>query len=115
MPAASLATALRPLLPPPPPGAPGPFALSGEEALRSLATAVGLGDVTVHDVDSPWFYPDRATGIRGMGSTGLAMRAREVAGEEAVDRAHGEALDPFVQPDGSYRVGAALRWMTGTA
>jgi len=88
MPAAALVAALRPLLPPPPPGAPGPFALSGEEALRSLAAAAGLKAVTVHDVDSPWIYRDRA---------------------------HGAALDPFVQPDGRYRVGATLRWVTGEA
>ena len=115
MPAAALVAALRPLPPPPPPGAPGPFALSGEAALRSLAAAAGLKSVTVHDVASPWFFPDRATALRGLGSSGVAMRARDLAGSEAVDRAHGAALDPFVQPDGSYRVGAVFRWVTGEA
>lgn len=36
MPAASVVAALRPLTPPPAPGAPGPFALSGESALRRI-------------------------------------------------------------------------------
>ena len=40
--AAALLGALKPLLPVPPPGAPGPFALSDEAALRALATAAGL-------------------------------------------------------------------------
>jgi SAM-dependent methyltransferase len=53
MEAASLLAALRPLLPPPPPGAPGPFALSDENALRAFATAAGLDPAEVFDVDSP--------------------------------------------------------------
>jgi hypothetical protein len=69
----------------------------------------------VHDVPTPWFYPDLATALRGLGSTGLATRAREAAGPEAVDRAHAAALAPWAQPDGTYRVGAALRWVAGGA
>jgi SAM-dependent methyltransferase len=42
MEAASLVAALRPLMPPPPPGAPGPFALSDESALRRFAIDAGL-------------------------------------------------------------------------
>jgi ubiquinone/menaquinone biosynthesis C-methylase UbiE len=41
MEAASLVAALRSVLPPPPPGAPGPFALSDETALRVFATGAG--------------------------------------------------------------------------
>jgi len=114
MPAASLVTALRPLLPPAPPGAPGPFALSHEEALRGLAQQAGLTAVTVQDESCFWSYPDLAAGVRGLGASGVAMRAREQSGEAAVDRAHREALQPFVQPDGTVRVGCRLRWMMGT-
>ncbi len=53
MPAASLVKALGSLLPPPPPGAPGPFALS-DEALRALATQAGLTPLDIVDVDSPF-------------------------------------------------------------
>ena len=57
MEAASLVAALRPLMPTPPPGAPGPFALSDEAALRQFAAGAGLDPVEVFDVDSPLFMP----------------------------------------------------------
>lgn len=48
--------ALGALMPPPTPGAPGPFALSDEHKLRGLATEVGLTPVAAVDVDCPWIY-----------------------------------------------------------
>jgi hypothetical protein len=109
MPAAALVAALRPLLPPPPPGAPGPFALSNEEALRGFAEAAGLTPESVFDVQSPWQYGTLDEGIRGLGSSGVAERARNASGGEAVDRAHAEALSGFSQPDGSYLIPAVFR------
>jgi SAM-dependent methyltransferase len=109
MEAASLVAALRPLLPAPPPGAPGPFALSDEGALRGFASAAGLQPVDVFDVDAPWIYADLPTGLRGLGSSGVAARAIANTSEQAVERAHAAALAPFKQPDGSYRVGATFR------
>ena len=107
--AASIVAALRPLLPPPPPGAPGPFALSDEAALRAFASAAGLEPLEVLDVDAPWHYADLATALRGLGSSGVAARARDNSSAEAVDDAHAKALAPFHQADGSYRVAARFR------
>jgi ubiquinone/menaquinone biosynthesis C-methylase UbiE len=115
MPAASLVMALRPLLPPPPPGAPGPFALSDEPTLRAFAARAGLGAFEMIDVHSPWHYPDLATALRALGSSGVAARAIEQSGEEALDRAHREALAPFRQPDASYRVEATFRCLFARA
>jgi SAM-dependent methyltransferase len=109
MPAAAIVGALRPLLPPPPPGAPGPFALSDETALRALAQDAGLSPLEVIDVDSPFQYRDLETALRGLGSSGVAMRAIGQSGEEAVNDAHARALAPFRQGDGSYRIGAVFR------
>ena len=109
MPAASLVAALRPLLPAPPPGAPGPFALSDEAALRAFAADAGLTPIEVFDVDSPWTYPDEATAVRGLNSSGVAARAMEHSSEAAVSEAHSQALAPFCQPDGGYRIGASFR------
>lgn len=109
MEAASLVAALRPLLPPPPPGAPGPFAFSDEAALRAFAAGVGLEPLEVFDVNSPWRYPDLSTALRGLGSSGVAARAIENAGEDAVNKAHAKALAPFRQSDGSYKIGASFR------
>ena len=73
MQAAALVGALRPLLPPPPPGAPGPFALSNEATLRAFAASAGLTPIEVFDVDSPWAYPDETTAVRGLNSSGAAL------------------------------------------
>jgi SAM-dependent methyltransferase len=109
MEAASVLAALRPLLPPPPPGAPGPFALSDKQALRSFAADAGLKPMEVFDVDSPFIYPDESTAVRGLNSAGVAVRAMENASEQAVMEAHAEAIAPFRQPDGSYRIKATFR------
>jgi SAM-dependent methyltransferase len=109
MPAASLVAALRPLLPAPPPGAPGPFALSEESALRGFAASAGLAPEDVFDIESPFCYADLESGVRGLGSSGVAARARQNSGTDAVDDAHRQALSPFRQTDGSYRIPATFR------
>lgn len=115
MPAAALVAALRPLLPPPPPGAPGPFALSNETALRAFAQGAGLEPGEIFDEESPWSYSSLEEGVRGLGSSGVAARARNTSGAEAVDRAHAEALVPFRQSDGSFRVPAVFRCLVARA
>ena len=115
MPAASLVTALRPLLPPPPAGAPGPFALSDEAALRALAAEAGLAPERIADVEAMWTYPDLATAVRGLNASGVAQRAMRHAGEDAVSRAHADALAPFGTPDGGFAVAATFRYLIARA
>lgn len=107
--AAALVTALKPLLPPPPPHAPGPFALSDETALRRFATDAGLQPLDVFDVDSPWIYADEAAALRGLGSTGNSIRAMQRVGEAAVTEAYAKAIAAFRQPDGSIHASAWFR------
>lgn len=57
--AATLLAALRPLLPPPVPSAPGPFALSNEAALRRFAQEAGLILTEMFDVDCPFIRPSK--------------------------------------------------------
>lgn len=109
MPAANVITALRPLLPPPPPNAPGPFALSDKAALTGFAEAAGLQPQQVFDVECPFTYPDLPTALRGLNSSGVAAAAMERAGQEAVSAAHAAALAPFVRADGGYHVPASFR------
>ena len=111
MEAASLVAALKPLLPPPPPGAPGPFALSEANALRGLAQAAGLKPLRVLDVACQWQYPDLDTAQRGLASSGVAIRAAEHSGAEAVNAAHAAALAPFRRDGGTYRIAASFRWL----
>lgn len=115
MEAAGAVTALRPLLPPPPPGAPGPFALSDEVALRKFAGDAGLTRAEVFDVENPFVYPDEATAIRGWNSAGVAARAMENSSEQAVSEAHAKAIAPFRQADGSYRLRATFRCLLARA
>ena len=109
MEAASMVAALKPLLPPPPPGAGGPFALSDPGKLEELAVSAGLTALGAFDVAAPWRYPDLTTAQRGLGSSGVAAKAAEISGQEALDTAHAEALAPFRQPDGSFRIEATFR------
>jgi len=109
MAAASIVAALKPLLPPAPPDAPGPFALSSREAITTFAEQAGLTVKRILDVDSPWHYTDLDTALRGLDSSGVAERARRHSGEAAVTAAHRAALEPFRQADGSYSIGAWFR------
>jgi SAM-dependent methyltransferase len=111
MDAASLVVALKPLLPPPPLGAPGPFALSDRDALIHFATSAGLRALEIDDVECTWTYPDLPTALRAFASAGVAVRAAENTSQDTLDRAHEAALKPFAKPDGSYRLGAAFRWL----
>ncbi|MGR3660047.1 MAG: class I SAM-dependent methyltransferase [Paracoccaceae bacterium] len=109
MEAGAVIGALKPLLPPPPPGAPGPFALSDETTLRDFATDAGLTPVEVFDVDSPWIYPDKATALRGLMATGVVARALDFASKVEITAAYAAALQTFRQSDGSYYIGATYR------
>jgi SAM-dependent methyltransferase len=109
MPAASMVRALSPLLPAPPPGAPGPFALSDEATLRAFVADAGLKPVEIFDIDCQWSYPDEATAIRAFNSSGVSTRAMDLVGEAAVTEAHRAALAPFRQLDGRFLIGASFR------
>ncbi len=115
MAAASIVAALKPLLLPAPPNAPGPFALSSREAITALAEQAGLQVTRILDVDSPWHYTDLDTALRGLDSSGVAERARTQSGEAAVTAAHRAALEPFRQADGSYSIGAWFRCLFAQA
>jgi SAM-dependent methyltransferase len=115
MEAASIVAALRPLLPPPPPGAPGPFALSDPDRLSDFAAKAGLTPHEVIEGETHWTYPDLATALRGLNSSGVAIRAAGIVGEDAVSAAHAVALAPFRQPDGSLRIGARYMALLSTA
>lgn len=103
--------ALGTLLPAPPPGAPGPYALSGDGALESLAARAGLVATARGSVSCPWVYPDEATALRGLLSSGPAIRAAQHAGEAAVRDAVLAAIAPFRRPDGWYRLSNTFRYV----
>jgi SAM-dependent methyltransferase len=103
--------ALRSLAPAPPPGAPGPFALSQDGALADLAVQAELEPQDTHDVDCPFVYPDEATALRGMLSAGPAVRVMQQTSEEHVRAAVRAALQPFRTINGGFRLKNRFRYL----
>ena len=114
MQAATLVAALKPLLPPPPPGSPGPFALSDKSALTALVESAGLKPLDIDDVECFWRYADLPTALRALGSSGVAAKAAAITTKQEVDKAHETALAPYKRADGSYEVRAVFRWLLAT-
>jgi SAM-dependent methyltransferase len=104
-------SALGKLLPPPPPGAPGPFALSDDAVLRRLVSEAGMTPIEVKDVDCPWVYKDAETALRGLLSAGPAVKAIQTSGESHVRDAVLTALEPFRINSGGYRLENKFRYI----
>jgi SAM-dependent methyltransferase len=102
--AATYLAAIGRLLPAPPPGAPGPFALSEPGVLEALLTAAGLTPTPRRVVAAPWEYPNEESMLGGLMSSGPAAAAIEHASEGAVRQALREACAPYRRHDGSYRM-----------
>lgn len=103
------------LLPSPPPGAGGPFALSQPGALEDLMTAAGLTAGHADEVPIVFGFADLDTAVRGHLSSGPARRAIETAGVAAVDAAIREALQASIQPDGRSRQQNTFRYVIAGA
>lgn len=113
--AGAYVAALGSLLPPPPPSAPGPWALSQEGALEALATEAGLTPAKVVEVDCPWVYRDEETALCGLLSAGPAIRAIQQAGELAVRDVVAQAIAAFKTPYGGYEMQNKFRYLMATA
>jgi ubiquinone/menaquinone biosynthesis C-methylase UbiE len=98
--AATYLKAVGSLLPPPPPGAPGPFALSENQLLENILQEIGLKIIDNTDVPSVWDYPDIETALKGLLSAGPAAKAIEHSGFEKVYETIAAAAQPYVQGNG---------------
>jgi ubiquinone/menaquinone biosynthesis C-methylase UbiE len=98
--AATYLKAVGSLLPPPPPGAPGPFALSENKMLEDLLKGIGLKIIDNVDVPSIWDYTDMDTALKGLMSAGPAAKAIEHSGFDKVYEAISAAAQPYVQGNG---------------
>jgi pimeloyl-ACP methyl ester carboxylesterase len=79
--------AVRALLPPPPPGASGPLALSEDGALAELLDAAGFEQLIVADVSTPLEYSSESNYVRAWASAGPCVTAARLAGQETLDKA----------------------------
>ncbi len=112
--------ALGSLLPPPPAGAsgtavPGPYALSADGALEALAMEAGMTPGMVETVNCPWVYPDEKTALRGLLSSGPAIRAIQERGEDAVRDVILNAIAPFKTSTGGYFLKNNFRYLIAKA
>jgi SAM-dependent methyltransferase len=98
------------LMPPPPPGAAGPFALCGRDALGELFAAAGLEVAEIDDVPCTFAYPDSDTALAALSSAGPVQRVIEHAGRQAVEDDIRAFLAGHVRPDGSYAIVNPFRY-----
>jgi SAM-dependent methyltransferase len=113
--AAAYVYALGKRLPPPPVGAPGPFALSEPGALRALAEQAGLRVSEEADVACPFIFADEATLVRGLLSAGPAARAISAAGEDAVRADVVASIAPYRTADGGYILQNKFRYVIASS
>jgi len=107
--------ALGALMPPPPPGAPGPFALSDEAKLKAFAAEAGLTPQTIVDVACPWIYQDLDTALKGMLSAGPAERAIRSSSVEKARDAIAGAIAAYRTPSGGYHLNNVFRYLIARA
>jgi SAM-dependent methyltransferase len=103
------------LLPPPPPGAEGPFSLSTPGALESLVERAGLEATKTEEVEAIWSYPDLATAVRGLASSGPVAAAINHAGEDRVIEAISGYAADYQTPDGGVRLRNVFRYLVARA
>ncbi len=103
--------ALGALMPPPPPGAPGPFALSDESKLKALVSEAGLAPIVVVDVDCPWIYQNLEIALRAMLSAGPAERAIRNSGMERARDAVANSIAPYLKSSGEYHLNNKFRYL----
>jgi hypothetical protein len=107
--------AVRPLLPPPPPGtAPGgPGALAASGALADLLSEAGLRVVETGETACPFLFPDAKSSWRANASAGPNQLAIAHSGEDAVRAAFAAAGRAHIRPDGSIRYENVFLWVAG--
>ena len=98
--ATSYLKAIGSMLPPPPPGAPGPFALTENQALENLLRETGFNIIHKTDLATIWDYPDIETALKGLLSAGPAARAIEHSGFDKVYETVSAAAQPYIQKNG---------------
>jgi SAM-dependent methyltransferase len=103
------------LMPPPPPGTGGPFALSAPGALEELVERAGLTAEKAMDVPTPFVYVDVASALRANLASGPGRVAIDHAGADAVRDALAVALAPFAGTDGQVRLENVFRVVVARA
>lgn len=107
--ARALIAAIGALLPAPPPGNGGPFALAAPGALESLVESARLSAQRAFEVPTPFVYPDLKAALRANLSVGPSRLAVERVGADRITEVATEVLERFTQPDGTIRIDNVFR------
>lgn len=89
------------LLPPPPPGAGGPFALSENQLLEKTLEKGGFKIIANDDVNAIWNYPNTEIALKGLLSAGPVAKAINYSNFEKVSEAVTADIQAYIQQDGS--------------
>jgi len=100
--AAQVLKSIGALLPPPPPGTPGPFALSEDGKITGILKKLGLKLVYENQVPCPITYATLSDGDKSFMATGPAALAMNSNPKEAVEEAISKALKQFHVTDDFY-------------
>lgn len=92
------------LLPPPPPGTPGPFALSEEGKIESICNTINLKVIYKTRVACPFLYHSTEEGIKSFMGTGPAAAAMNHTSEKTIQKTIVEALQPYRLTEDMYHL-----------
>ncbi len=102
--ATNVLKAIGSLLPPPPPGTPGPFALSEDGKIETICEAIGLKVVYKTRVACPFLYHTLDEGIKSFLGTGPAAAAMNHVKESQVQKTIAGAMQPYRLADDMYHL-----------
>jgi SAM-dependent methyltransferase len=100
----SVMAAMGSLLPPPPAGSGGPFALAAPGALEALVERAGLTAERAIEVPTPFLYTDVDAAVRATLASGPGRATIDHAGIDAARDGLAAALEPFVDADAAVRL-----------
>jgi SAM-dependent methyltransferase len=102
--ATNVLKAISSLLPPPPPGTPGPFALSEDGKIESICNSVGLKMLYITKVTCPFLYYSTDDAIKSFMGTGPAAAALNHVSEKTVQKTIAGAMQPYHLTEDMYHL-----------
>lgn len=102
--ATNILKAIGSLLPPPPAGTPGPFALSEDGKIESICNGLGLKMVYKTKVACPFLYYSAEDAVKSFMGTGPAAAALNHANEKTIQRAIVNAIQPYCLTEDMYHL-----------
>ncbi|HRI24123.1 MAG TPA: class I SAM-dependent methyltransferase [Ferruginibacter sp.] len=102
--ATNVLKAIGSLLPPPPPGTPGPFALSEDGKIETICEALNLKVVYKTRVACPFLYHSQEEGLQSFLGTGPAAAAMNYASEKLIQNTIAGALQPYLLTEELYHL-----------